>query len=197
METEEDGETDADGLGDGDGDGLGDFEILELGEGLGEGLGLSDADGEGDLETDELGLGDGDTEAEGLGLGLGLGELLADGDDPAEAFTSIATPPTRDPVIVISTLVSLSLLNSDMTREEPAKVFAVPFKVKPDPTAYPVSVLMPNPPKVALSALPNAARVTVREDADPVSSFAVTDWTMAPEPFVPVVSIPVNSSIVQ
>lgn len=114
------------------------------------------------------------------------------------AFISIAIPPNSETFDHdISTEVSLSFLNSEVNLcDVPPELSSLTF-VNPVP-AVAVSVATPfaNAPNVALFALPNAARVTVNVDTGvPVAlSKFVADCTIAPDPFVPDVSMPVNSS---
>lgn len=122
--------------------------------------------------------------------------------NPAIAI-SIATPPIASlnpssTAIVMSTVVSLLPFHSviDVTPSAPS---IVDRDEKPLPTVQVLSapVVAANAPNGTFPLLPNAPKVTVRVVAPTVSSLLVADWTMAPEPFVPEVAVPVTSSICQ
>lgn len=108
--------------------------------------------------------------------------------------SSLATAPFEK-----STEVSFVVLYSVRTVWFPSASKKLVSSVKPLPAAV-VSVATPpvaNDPYVPLSVSPKAARVTVNEVAVAEPSAFVADCTIAPEPFVPLVSAPVTSSTTQ
>lgn len=117
-------------------------------------------------------------------------------------FISIAIPPLSVLDVddqVISTLVSLSLLNSvaELEFTFAFESATLPILVKLVPAvvlSLPVSFA--KNPYVALLLPLNVPRVTVRLSTPVPVLLFVVDWTIAPEPFVPAVSIPVSSSTI-
>jgi hypothetical protein len=108
-------------------------------------------------------------------------------------FISTATPVEEAWLHEASTVVSLSLRNSEAVRVPQQPVWAT--IVKPEPAV--LALLLPSPknPAVAFPVPEKAESVTVKEVVE-VAVFCA-DWTTAAEPFVPLVSTLPNSTIDQ